>query len=153
MQKKRLIGALALGLAVALAGGGVAYAEQIAQATDQIAARKDNRKQAGAAMRAIKAVIDKGGPASEAQPHVAKLKELGVAHGGMYPKGTETGETKVLAVAFTDAAGFKASNDASNEAIDKLAAAIGGGDIKVVADAYGAVGRSCGACHDKYRAK
>lgn len=153
MRKKFLIGALGLALAGALAGGGVAYAEQLAQAGDPIAARKENRKQSGAAMRAIKAVIDKGGPVAEAQPHAAKLKELGVAHGKLYPAGSDKGETKALPVIWTDMAGFQAANNASNDAIDKLAAAIGSGDLKAVTDAHGAVGRTCGACHEKYRAK
>ena len=153
MRKTFLIGAVSLALVGAVVGGSVTYAQQIAQATDPIAARKENRKQAGAAMRAIKAVIDKGGPAAEAQPHAAKLKELGVAHGALYPAGSDKGETKVLPVAFTDMAGFQAANKASDEAIDKLASAIGSGDLKAITDAHAAVGRTCGACHEKYRAK
>jgi cytochrome c556 len=50
-------------------------------------------------------------------------------------------------------AGFQAAGKASDEAIDKLAVAIGTGDLKQLTDAYGAVGKSCGACHEKYRAK
>jgi cytochrome c556 len=153
MRKKLIIGALGVALAGALVGGGVAYAEQIAQAGDPIATRKENRKQAGAAMRAIKAVLDKGGPVAEAQPQAAKLKELGLAFGKLFPPGSDKGETKVLPVAFTDMAGFQAANKASDDAIDKLAVAIGSGDLKAVTDAYGAVGKSCGACHEKYRAK
>ena len=153
MNSKALIGALGIAIGAALVGGGVAYAQQVAQATDPLAARKDNRKQAGAQMRAIKAVIDKGGPASEAAPMVAKLKELGAAHVALYPAGSDKGETKALPVVFTDAAGFKAANYASNDAIDKLAVAIGSGDLKAVTDAYGNVGKSCGACHEKFRAK
>jgi len=153
MNSKALIGALGIAIGAALVGGGVAYAQQIAQATDPIAARKDNRKQAGAEMRAIKAIIDKGGPASEAQPHAAKLKQLTLAHGTLYPAGSDKGETKALPIVFTDAAGFQALNKASDDAIDKLAVAIGSGDLKAVTDAYGNVGKSCGACHEKFRAK
>jgi cytochrome c556 len=151
MRSRTLVAALGLALVTAVAGG--AYAEQLAQAPDPIKSRKDNRKAAGAEMRAIKAIIDKGGPAAEAQPHVAKLKEAQKAHITFYPAGSDKGETKALAVIWSDWAGFQAADKATDDAIDKLAVAVGTGDIKQVADAHGATGRTCGACHDKFRAK
>ena len=151
MRSKRLVAALGLALVTAVAGG--AYAEQLAQAPDPIKARKDNRKAAGAEMRAIKGIVDKGGPASEAQAHVAKLKEAQKNHLNFYPAGSDKGETKALAVIWSDWAGFQAANKAADDAIDKLAVAVGTGDIKQVADAHGATGKSCAACHEKFRAK
>ena len=153
MRKSILIGALGLGVAMAVAGGAVAYAEQLAQATDPITARKDNRKAAGAQMRAIKAVIDKGGPVAEIQPMVAKLKESQAVHLTLYPAGSDKGETKVQAVIWSDWAGFQAANKATDDAIAALAVAVGSGDLKAVTDAYGAVGKTCGGCHEKFRAK
>ena len=153
MRKSILIGALGLGVAVAMASGAVAYAEQIAQATDPITARKDNRKAAGAQMRAIKAVIDKGGPVAEIQPMVARLKEVQMTHLTFYPAGSDKGETKALAIIWSDWAGFQAANKAADDAITALATAVGSGDLKAVTEAYGAVGKSCGGCHEKFRAK
>jgi cytochrome c556 len=153
MRKTVLIGALGLGIAAVMAGGAVAYAEQLAQAADPITARKDNRKAAGAQMRAIKAVIDKGGPVSEIPPLVAKLQEAQKTHLTFYPSGSDKGETKALAIIWSDWAGFQAANKATDDAIVTLATAAAGTDLKAVTDAYGAVGRACGACHEKFRAK
>ena len=153
MNKKFLIAAVGLALSAAVVGGGVAYAEQLAQATDPIAARKDNRKQAAASMRAIKAIIDKGGPVAEAQPEAAKLKQLGLAFVSLFPAGSDKGETKALPAVWSDMAGFQAASKNADAAYDKLAVAAGSGDLAAVTAAFGDTGKACGACHDKFRAK
>jgi len=141
-----LIGAMARGAMVG--GATIAFAQGNA-----IADRKENRKQSGAAMRAIKAVIDNKGNTRDVIPHAAKLKELELAHVKMYPAGSGTGDTKALPVIWTDWRGFEAASKATADAADALAVAAGSGDLAAVGTAFGAVGRTCGACHDKYRAK
>ncbi|MBL8674981.1 MAG: cytochrome c [Rhodospirillales bacterium] len=148
MRKGLIVGAIGLALAGALVGG-----VAIAQATDPIAARKDNRKQAGGQMKAIKGAIDAKGPASAVVPAAAKLKELSAAHAGLYPAGSDKGETKALPNIWTDKAGFTAAVKAESDAIDALQAAAGTGDMEKVGAAFGAVGKSCGGCHEKFRAK
>ncbi|MBX3499490.1 MAG: cytochrome c [Alphaproteobacteria bacterium] len=147
MRKGLIVGAIGLALSGALVG------TVLAQATDPIAARKDNRKQAGAAMKAIKGIIDAKGATSGAQAHAAKIKELTVAHTKLYPKGSDKGDTKALPVIWTDWAGFEAANTASANAADAMAAAAGSGSIEALTAAFGATGKTCGACHEKYRAK
>jgi cytochrome c556 len=141
-----LIGALAAGAMV----GGATVA--LAQA-DVIKARQDNRKQAGAAMRAIKAVVDAKGPTAPAVAEAAKLKTLEAAFVKMFPAGSGTGETKALPVIWTDWAGFEAASKASDAAYDKLAVAAGSGNAEQLAAAFADTGKTCGACHDKFRAK
>jgi cytochrome c556 len=141
-----LIGALAAGAMV----GGATVA--LAQA-DVIKARQDNRKQAGAAMRAIKAVVDAKGPTAPAVAEAAKLKTLEAAFVKMFPAGSGTGETKALPVIWTDWAGFEAASKASDVAYDKLAVAAGSGNAEQLAAAFADTGKTCGACHDKFRAK
>lgn len=148
MRKGLIVGAVGLALAGALVGG-IAFA----QATDPIAARKDNRKQAGGAMKAIKGIIDAKGPAAGVVPHAAKLKELELAHVKMYPAGSDKGDTKALPVIWTDWKGFEAASKATADAADALSKAAGSGDMAAVGAAFGAVGKTCGTCHDKYRAK
>lgn len=147
MRKGLIVGAIGLALSGALVG------TVLAQATDPIAARKDNRKQAGAAMKAIKGIIDAKGPTAGAVAHAAKLKELEVAHVKLYPKGSDKGETKALPVIWTDMAGFAAASKATADAADAMAAAAGSGSVEALTAAFGATGKTCGACHDKYRAK
>jgi len=141
-----LIGAMAAGAMV----GGATYA--LAQG-DAIAQRKENRKQAGAAMRAIKGVIDAKGATSGAVVHAAKVKELELAFVKLFPPGSDKGETKALPVIWTDWAGFQAASKMVETNADKMAMAAGSGDMAALTAAFGDTGKSCGACHDKFRAK
>ena len=49
--------------------------------------------------------------------------------------------------------GFLAASKAAEAAYDKLAVAAGSGDIAAVTTAFADTGKSCGACHTKFRAK
>jgi cytochrome c556 len=147
MRKGLIVGAIGLALSGALVAG-----VAIAQA-DPISARKDNRKQAAAQMKAIKGIVDAKGPASGVVPAAAKLKELSVALPALFPAGSDKGETKAAPTIWTDMAGFKAASKAETAAIDALQAAAGSGDMAKVGEAFGAVGKACGGCHDKYRLK
>lgn len=141
-----LIGALAAGAMV----GGATIA--MAQA-DVIAERKENRKQAAAAMRAIKGIIDAKGATSGAVEQAAKLKTLEASFVKLFPAGSDKGETKALPAIWTDMAGFQAANKAADVAYDKLAVAAGSGNLEALTAAFGETGKACGACHDKFRAK
>lgn len=141
-----LIGALAAGAMVG--GATIAMAQG-----DAIAQRKENRKQAGAAMRAIKAVVDAKGPTAPAVAEAAKLKTLEAAFVKLFPAGSDKGDTKALPVIWTDWAGFEAASKASDAAYDKLAVAAGSGNAEALAAAFADTGKTCGACHDKFRAK
>jgi cytochrome c556 len=141
-----VIGALAAGTMV----GGATIA--LAQA-DPIKERQENRKQAGAAMRAIKGIIDAKGNAKDAVEQAAKLKTLEVALVKLFPAGSDKGDTKALPTVWTDWAGFEAANKNAEAAIDKLAAAAGSGDMAALQAAFTDTGKACGACHEKFRAK
>lgn len=141
-----VIGALTAGTMVG--GATIAFAQ-----ADVIKERQENRKQAAAAMRAIKGIIDAKGPTVGAVEQAAKLKTLEVAFGNMFPAGSDKGETKALPTIWSDSAGFKAAGAASIAAYDKLATAAGSGDMAALTAAFGDTGKTCGACHDKFRAK
>lgn len=145
---------LVVALIGALAAGGMVGGATIAMAQgDVIAERKENRKQAAAAMRAIKGIIDAKGATSGAVEQAAKLKTLEVAFVKLFPAGSDKGETKALPAIWTDMAGFQAANKVADVAYDKLAAAAGSGNIEALTAAFGETGKACGACHDKFRAK
>ena len=141
-----VIGALAAGAMV----GGATIA--LAQA-DVIKERQENRKQAGAAMRAIKGVIDAKGPTEPAVEQAAKLKTLQGALVKLFPAGSDKGETKALPTVWSDWAGFEAANKNAEASYDKLAVAAGSGDIAALTAAFGDTGKACGACHEKFVAK
>ena len=71
----------------------------------------------------------------------------------MFPAGSDTGETKALPTIWSDMPGFVAAGAAASAAYDKLAMAAGSGDMAAATAAFGDVGKACGACHTKYRAK
>lgn len=156
MRKTTLIVALAGAVAAGamVAGTTIAFAQG-----DVIKERKDNRKAAGAALRAAKAAIDTkvdgkvDGKAVLAQ--AAKLKELELAFVKLFPAGSEKGgDTEALPVIWTDSAGFKAASAAADKAYDNLAVAAGSGDAAAMLTAWQAVGKDgCGNCHGKYRVK
>src|ERR1700748_2648403 len=141
-----LIGALAAGALVS--GATVAFAQ-----ADVIKARQENRKATGPEMRAIKAVIDAKGDLKQIGPHAAKLKELELAFDHMFPAGSDKGETKALPTVWSDNAGFQTASADASAAYDKLAVAGGSGDMAAPTAAFGDVGKPCGPCHTKYRAK
>jgi cytochrome c556 len=142
MRKMTLIVAVVGALAAAGMVGGTTVA--LAQA-DVIKQRQDNRKQAAAAMRAIKAVVDAKSDAKVVVTQAAKLK--------MFPPGSDKGETKALPAIWSDMAGFQAAHKNADAAYDKLAVAGGSGDFTAIAAAFADTGKACGACHDKFRAK
>lgn len=62
-------------------------------------------------------------------------------------------KTTALDAVWTDAADFKTKADNMVKASAALTAAAKGGDQKATLEAAGAVGKTCGGCHDSYRAK
>ena len=144
---------LVLAIAGALAAGAMVGGATIAMAqANVVKERQENRKQAGAAMRAIKGIIDAKGPTAAAVAEAAKLKTLEAAFVKMFPAGS-TQDSKALPAVWTDWAGFQAASKASDAAYDKLATAAGSGDQAALAAAFADTGKTCGACHDKFRAK
>jgi cytochrome c556 len=148
-MRKTLVVAIAGALAAGAMVGGATIA--LAQA-DVVKERQENRKQAAAAMRAIKGVIDAKGPTAGAVEQAAKLKTLEVAFVKLFPAGSDK-DTKALPVVWTDWAGFQAASKNAETAFDKLATAAGSGNQEALAAAFADAGKACGACHDKFRAK
>ncbi|MEK7361939.1 MAG: cytochrome c [Pseudomonadota bacterium] len=66
---------------------------------------------------------------------------------------TKDVKSATLPAAFTDTAKFKAAQDQFNSAVEKLVAASKGSDTAATKAAIGAVGKTCGGCHDNFRQK
>jgi len=101
----------------------------------------------------VKAIVDAKGPTAGAVEQTAKLKTLEAAFVKMFPAGSDKGETRALPAVWTDWAGFQAASKASDAAYDKLAVAAGSGNAEALATAFADVGKTCGACHQKFQAK
>lgn len=72
---------------------------------------------------------------------------------GLFPAGTDKGDTKALPEVWSDAAGFAKAAADLGTAGDKLTAAAKADDKEAFAAALKDVGAACGACHKTYRAK
>ena len=74
--------------------------------------------------------------------------------GDLFPNGTEGGKTNALSSIWEDPAGFeKVLGESSTLAEQLLDVIQTTSDIKEIGMALGALGKSCGQCHEPYRKK
>lgn len=66
---------------------------------------------------------------------------------------TKDVKSAALPAVFADTAKFKAAQDQFHGAVDKLVAASKGSDEGTTKAAIGALGKTCGGCHDNFRQK
>jgi cytochrome c556 len=95
-----------------------------------------------------KAPFDKATVAKDAQL-VATLSAL--PWDAFMAPGAEKGKTHLKAEALTDKDGFKAAADATVAETSKLAQVAGAGELDAIKAQFGAVGKTCKGCHEKYR--
>ena len=67
--------------------------------------------------------------------------------------GTDTGDTTVNAAVFTQPAKFKEASQNFETLTSQLVRAAQSGDLSSVKAQFGAVGKSCKACHSQFRTK
>jgi cytochrome c556 len=143
-----------LEIVVMLAAASVAFADIAVAQDEAIPARRELMKENGAAMKAASAMAKgdteyKEGEAAGAMKVVAdNLEEFP----GLFPPGSDVGETKASAKIWEDMDGFKAAaaKTVTDAKAAEMAAAQGLDAFKA---ALGAVGADCGACHEIYRNK
>ncbi len=66
---------------------------------------------------------------------------------------TKDVKSKALPAIYSDGAKFKEAQDRFTGEVTKLAAAVKGGDEGAIKAQLGAVGKSCGGCHNDFREK
>ncbi len=66
---------------------------------------------------------------------------------------TQGEKSAALPEIWKDAAGFKTAQDRLQEEVVKLVAATKGGNEAAIKSQLGAVGKTCGGCHEKFRQK
>lgn len=159
----KAVSKIAIALAIAAAGAGtVAYAQM--KPEDAIRARQS-------VMRVI--ALNFGPVAQMAQDKMPWNKDMFVANAlrieaiwAMQPArffvpGSDNPVAGAKIASFTDARPeiwsaadkFKAANDRMGEAVANLAKAARGSDEGAMKAAAGALGKSCGGCHDDFRKK
>jgi cytochrome c556 len=148
MRVKHLVVTTALSLCL-FAGAAMAQS-----AADALKDRKAGFQNTAGQMRAIKGVLDAKGPVAPIAVSAQTMAEYAVKIPGLFPKDSGTGDTKALPAIWTDFADFEAKAKAFETAAKNLQqVAASGADHAAVQAAYGALGATCGSCHEKFRAK
>ena len=151
MRTSRM-GVAAAAVAMALVIGALPVAQAADEPANVIKYRRNVMKGIGANIANI-AMVAKGEVSFAANvPLNARAIRDGVGLiGGLFPAGTETGDTNALAKLWQDRAGFeKAARDVLVTA-DAMVVAADSGDIGEIRTALQALGKTCGACHKPFR--
>jgi len=142
---------IAAGLAAMTAASAITSVA-IAQ-DDPIAERQELMKSNGQSMRVLvpmargQAEYD----AAAALAEFVRMNEVAMQFGELFPEGSETGgDTRARAEIWTDRAGFDAEVLVFQEAT-AAAVAAEPADLDAFRPVFGAVGQTCGTCHEKYQ--
>ncbi len=141
----------------ALLAGGI-LGSGIAVAQDNMAvieARKEALKRAGASMKAIQGFVREGsGSAEDVQKAVAVLVEVSGGMPTWFPEGTAqgVGKSEALPAIWQNRADFDKKVVAFQTEAKNFVPIAAGGDRAAIGKQLGAVGGTCKACHDSYKA-
>lgn len=142
---------LALASAMVLAASGMAQAQS---GPNLIETRQVAFALLGGDFAGINAVIALKGDVKTLEGRARAITRYAAIMPSLFPQGTAAGSnTKALPEVFSDAAGFQKAAMAMGAAATRLADAAKAGDAELVATEAKAVGATCGACHNAYRAK
>lgn len=104
-----------------------------------------------AAFLGIKAGIARGADVKTLALPAAAIAGWGKAIPTMFPPGTDTPESDALPTVWSDRAGFETAAANMSAAARTLADLGKAGDTAGFATQFGALGKTCGACHKDYR--
>ena len=123
-------------------------------AADSIKIRQALMTNLGANMGALGAIAKGEAPHSDLAAYQAGAiaKTAGVLL-VVFPEGGGTGETAALPAIWQDWAKFEQAVANIQDAVPQLVEAAKSGDAGQIGAALGAVGKTCGGCHDAFRKK
>jgi cytochrome c556 len=150
---KRILCALSAGLALSLAGQGLAADSP----ENLVKYRKSVMKAIGGHTGAIAAVV-KGEVSFGAHVanHARGIKDMSLIVPDVFPPNSgpmDFADTRALPEIWEQSAKFKEAVTAFQSAAAKFADIAEGGDRQAIADGLGALGKSCGGCHKPFRQK
>lgn len=149
---KRAVAGLALTTLFAIP---FAAQAQFAKVDDAIEYRKSAFFMMGQHMGRVAAVVKGEKPYDKAavEADIAIIETLSKLPWQGFTPGSDKGRTKAKPEIWQEQDKFKAGADKMQAEIAKLSAAGKTGDLAAIKTAFGAVGQSCKACHDNYKAK
>jgi cytochrome c556 len=119
---------------------------------DVIAERRQGFRAMGQSMEAIQRIVENRQPVAGAVAPASAIAEFAPKIKGLFPPGSDRGETRALPAIWSDRAGFERVADAFVPAAAALVAAAESGDAARLGAQLQATGQACGACHRPYRA-
>jgi len=154
-MNRSAIMAIAVAATTALTGIGYAVAQSPAASIEQ---RQAAMKMNGAAMRTLVPLARGEAPWNQAAAIQAleTLKRNGEQTVAMFPRGTDAAsgvKTAALAAIWDKAPEFAAAAKVQSDAADALLVAARANDEQGFRSGFAAIGRSCGGCHEGFRAK
>ena len=154
-MSKSAILAIAVAATTALTGIGYAVAQSPAASIEQ---RQAAMKMNGASMKTLVPMARGEAPWNQAAAIQAleNLQRIGQQTVAMFPRGsgTESGtKTAALPAIWEKAPEFAAAAKAQSDAAEALLKAARANDEAAFKSGFGAMGRSCGGCHEGFRAK
>jgi len=151
MKRKLFAAGLALTLSAGAAGTAFAQAKPEVLVKQRQAAMTLQGKYFGPLGGMLKGAVPYD--ANVVARNAAFLEALSKMPWDGFAESTKGEKSRVLPVAWTDAAKFKQAQDQFQSAVTALVAASKSGDEAKVKAAIGDVGKNCGSCHDNFREK
>ena len=119
--------------------------------------RHEGMEAIGKSTKTIKQALDSGSPDMGAiRAASAKIDELAGKSSGWFPAGTDKTllpKTRALPAIWGKPDDFAAKDRDFQQAASALKSAAEQGDVDAVRDQFAALGKTCKACHDTYRAE
>ena len=119
----------------------------------EIKFRKSIMKSVGGTMGGLVGVLKKQASAEYAAPLAANMSNLAQISVGIFPEGSDFGETGALPAIWEKPAEFKKAIEAFQMAAANLSKVAASGDMTAFGGAFGALGKSCKGCHTNFRQK
>ena len=85
--------------------------------------------------------------------HTAGMAELARITSSIFPEGSDFGETEALPAVWDKPADFAKAVKMFQDSADALNLAAKSGDMALVGQAFGGLGKSCKNCHENFREK
>lgn len=125
-----------------------------ALASDAVETRQQGMKAVGAATKGLNDGLNGAASPAELKAYADRLAQLSVQSASWFPAGSgpRAGvKTKALAAIWSKPAEFAAARGAFVTAAGKLQAVAAQGDADAVKAEFGALRRTCKACHDGFK--
>ena len=119
--------------------------------TEIVAARQAAFNLTAATFGGMKPVIESGGDVKGLGFGARGIARWGAALPAMFPAGSDLATDRARPEIWLNKADFAAKAAAMTAAATALADAAQANDKAAAAGAYGALGKTCGGCHDPYR--